>query len=93
MFQLGSMRIDDPLDNAGRGWRRLSADEVAELAYLAIRLSRPSVRKDLAGRNAAKADEAARWIAKAVSGRLRAYPTFGPGSLAASHSTIGKSVP
>ena len=33
------MRTDDPSDNAGRGWRRLTSEEVAALAYLAIRLA------------------------------------------------------
>ena len=54
------MRLVDPSDNGGRGWRRLEREEVAALAYLAIRLIRRSVRKDLAGREASKADEAAR---------------------------------
>ena len=64
------MRIDDASDNGGRGWRRLDADEVASLAYLAIRLARKSLRTDLAGRDASKADEAARQLAEAVSSRL-----------------------
>ena len=64
------MRIDDASDNDGRGWRRLDADEVASLAYLAIRLARKSLRTDLAGRDASKADEAARQLAEAVSSRL-----------------------
>lgn len=84
------MRIDDPLDNRGRGWRRLPPDEVADLAYLAIRLSRKAVRADLAGRDATKADAAARTLAEAVSSRLRAYPMFGPQRDAAAHSTVGK---
>jgi hypothetical protein len=61
------MRLDDPSDNRGRGWRRLEAHEVAALAYLAIRLIRKGVRTDLSGRDASKADEAARKLAEAVS--------------------------
>ena len=80
------MRLDDPSDNGGRGWRRLEREEVAALAYLAIRLIRRSVRKDLAGREASKADEAARRLAEAVSDRLRAYPTFGPAKPIGGHS-------
>jgi hypothetical protein len=80
------MRVDDPTDNGGRGWRRLEADEVAALAYIAIRLATPGIRADLAGRNAAKADEAARKLSEAVSGRLAAYPTFGPARHASGHS-------
>jgi hypothetical protein len=80
------MRIDDPSDNGGRGWRRLERDEVVALVYLAIRLIRKGVRTDLAGRDATKADEAARKLAEAVSDRLAAYPTFGPARPAVGHS-------
>ena len=84
------MRTDDPSDNGGRGWRRLNGDEVASLAYLAIRLARQSVRTDLSGRDASKADIAAKKIAEAVSSRLRAYSIFGPDRAAGSHSTGGQ---
>lgn len=80
------MRIDDPSDNGGRGWRRLASDEIADLAYLAIRLASRGVRSDLAGRNAAKADKAAKKLAEAVSARLATYPTFGPARAASGHS-------
>ena len=80
------MRIDHPSDNGGRGWRRLASDEIADLAYIAIRLASRGIRADLAGRNAAKADEAARKLAEAVSARLAAYPTFGPARAASGHS-------
>ena len=80
------MRLDDPSDNGGRGWRRLNAEEIAALAYLAIRLIGKGVRSDLAGRNAAKADDAARRLAEAVSERLAAYPVFGPSKAARGHS-------
>ena len=86
MFHLGTMRIDDPSDNGGRGWRRLTPEEVASLAYLAIRLASKGIRSDLAGRNASKADEAARKLSQAVSVRLTAYPTFGPARAAGGHS-------
>jgi hypothetical protein len=80
------MRLEDPSDNGGRGWRRLEREEVAALAYLAIRLIRRSVRNDLAGRDASKADDAARRLAEAVSDRFAAYPTFGPAKPAGGHS-------
>lgn len=80
------MRVDDPSDNGGRGWRRFTAAEIADLAYLAIRLMRRSVSADLAARDAIKADEAARKLAEAVSDRLAAYPIFGPAKPAISHS-------
>jgi hypothetical protein len=87
------VRLDDPSDLHGRGWRRLEPEEVAALAYLAIRLIRKGVRTDLAGRNASKADEAARKLAEAVSDRLAAYPVFGPARAARGHSAGGGSDP
>src|SRR5215212_7931725 len=80
------VRLEDPSDNGGRGWRRLEAHEVTALAYLAIRLIRKRVRTDLAGRDASKADEAARRVAEAVSQRLAAYPVFGAQRPAGGHS-------
>jgi hypothetical protein len=80
------MRLNDPSNNDGRGWRRLEREEVVALAYLAIRLIRRGVRTDLAGRDASKADEAAKRLAEAVSDRLAAYPTFGPARPADGHS-------
>ena len=80
------MRIDDPFENGGRGWRQLTSEEVAALAYLAIRLASKGIRSDLAGRNASKADEAARKLSEAVAVRLAAYPTFGPARAAGGHS-------
>lgn len=82
------MRVDDPSDNGGRGWRRLTATEVADLAYLAIRLVRRGVRADLSAKDAAKADKAARKLAEAVSSRLAGYPVFGPARPAPGHSAI-----
>ena len=80
------MRLDDPSDNGGRGWRRLRWEEIADLAYMAIRLIRKGIRSDLSVRNAAKADEAARKVAEAVASRLAAYPVFGPSRPASGHS-------
>ena len=86
MFHLTAMRLDDPSDNGGRGWRRLESDEVAALAYIAIRLAIRGVKADLMGRNADSADKAARKLSEAVSARLAAYPTFGPAKLPTAHS-------
>ena len=80
------MRLDDPCDNKGRGWQRLNPSEIADLTYIAIRMAARGVRTDIAGRNATKADEAARKLAQAVSDRLAAYPVFGPARPAANHS-------
>jgi hypothetical protein len=84
------MRIADPTDNNGRGWRRLEPHEVAALAYLAIRLIRKGVRVDLASRDASKADDAARTLADAVSRRLTPYRVFGPERPARGHSAGGE---
>ena len=86
-------RIEDPTDNNGRGWRQLCGDEVAAIAYLAIRLCSRSVRANLAGRNAAKADEAAMQLSRAVADRLAAYPTFGPSRPPSAHSAAGAPKP
>ena len=80
------MRLDDPSENGGRGWRRLESDEVAALAYIAIRLTIRGVKADLAGRNADSADKAARKLSEAVATRLAAYPTFGPAKPLTAHS-------
>jgi hypothetical protein len=87
------MRLDDPSDNGGRGWRRLTSQEIADLAYIAIRLVRRAVRANLSARDAAQADEAARKLAEAVSSRLAAYLIFGPASAARGHSAGGGSDP
>lgn len=84
------MRLDDPSDNNGRGWQRLSTSEIADLTYIAIRMAARRVRTDFAGRNATKADEAARKLAEAVSRRLAAYPIFGPAKPASNHSAGGR---
>ena len=83
------MRIEDPSNNGGRGWRRLGPKEVADVAYIAIRLVSRGVRTNLSAREAAKADEAARKLAEAVSDRLAAYPTFGPDEPPKGHSAGG----
>lgn len=71
-------RLDDPCDNHGRGWREMTEEEVASLVYIAIRLSTRGTRTGLAGKDAAKADEAAKTIANAVAARLKACAVFGP---------------
>jgi len=87
------MRLDDPTDNGGRGWRRFTAEEIADLVYIAVRLIARGVRSDLADRDATKADEAARTVAKAVADRLAGYPTFGPARASKVHSAGGGSDP
>jgi len=91
LFHNAQMRLDDPTDNGGRGWRRFTAEEIADLVYIAVRLIARSVRSDLAATDATKADKAARTVAKAVAGRLAGYPTFGPSKAPKGHSAGGGS--
>jgi hypothetical protein len=71
------LRVEDPTNNRGLGWKQLEAGEIAELLYFTIRTLPKSVRNDLYGRNPMKADEAARKVAKALADRLTGYPVFG----------------
>jgi hypothetical protein len=72
------IHVHDPTDNDGRGWKRLTDEDLVELLYIAIRLVRAGVRRDLSAREASRADAAARIIAREVVERLRYYPVFGP---------------
>ena len=72
------LRIDDPTDNDGRGWKRLSEDELASLIYMSLRLTSKSVRPAYVDRNPAKVDEAVRMLARNVASRLKGYATFDP---------------
>ena len=72
------LRIDDPTDNDGRGWQRLSEEELASLIYMALRLTSKSVRAAYVDRNSAKVDEAVRALSRTVASRLKGYATFGP---------------
>lgn len=72
------LRLDDPDDNRGLGWARLSEEQMVDLLYIGLKLARRSHRRDLTDRNAVKSDAAARAIATQLAGRLRHYPVFGP---------------
>lgn len=72
------LRLDDPTDNHGVGWVRLTDDQLTSLIYIGLKLARKGPRRDLTNRNAIKADEAAKVIAKGLVERLRRYPVFGP---------------
>ena len=80
------LRVDDPNDNGGRGWRRLTEDELASLIYLALRLTSKSVRNAYVDRNPAKVDDAVRTLAQIVAARLKGYATFGPARPGKPHS-------
>ena len=72
------LRLDDPDDNRGLGWTRLSEEQLVDLLYIGLKLARRSHRRALADRNAVKSDAAATAIATELAGRLGHYPIFGP---------------
>lgn len=72
------LRLDDPTDNRGLGWARLSGKQFVDLLYIGLKLARRSHRRDLSDRNALKSDAAAKAIATELAERLSHYPVFGP---------------
>lgn len=80
------LRVEDPTDNHGRGWREMTGHEIAELLYFTVRTAPKHLRYDLNGRNPIKGDYAARRIAEMLAERLRGYPVFGPARLPESHT-------
>lgn len=72
------LRLDDPDNNRGLGWLRLTEKQLVELLYIGLKLARRSHRRGLTDRNALKADAAAKAVATELAERLRRYPIFGP---------------
>jgi hypothetical protein len=72
------LQLNDPTDNRGLGWVQLTEDQLVGLLYIGLKLARRSHRTGLTDRNATKADDAAKAIAKLLAERLRHYPVFGP---------------
>lgn len=72
------LKLEDPSNNAGRGWARMGARELIDLLYIGLKLAARRHRAALADRNAAKADDAAKAIACHLAERLSHYPVFGP---------------
>ena len=72
------LRLDDPHDNLGRGWKRLSSVELIGLVYIALKLTPRRIRSAFQGRDAQKSDDACQAMAGAIADRLNAYPVFGP---------------
>jgi len=48
------LRLDDPTDNRGLGWTRLTEPQVIDLLYIGLKLSMPSDRRGLSDRNATR---------------------------------------
>lgn len=72
------LRLDDPTDNHGLGWTRLTEEQLISLLYIGLKLVDRRYRRGLTERDATKADAAAKAIAKLLAERLRHYPVFGP---------------
>ena len=72
------LRLEDPDNNRGLGWIRLTEDQLVDLLYIGLKLARRSHRRDLTDRNTLKSDAAAKAIAGQLVERLRHYPIFGP---------------
>jgi len=72
------LHLEDPTNNGGRGWARLTARQLVDLIYIGLKLAARRHRAALADRNATKSDEAARAIACHLADRLGHYPMFGP---------------
>ena len=72
------LRLQDPTDNRGLGWTRLTEEQLIGLLYVGLKLADRRYRRGLTERDATKADAAAKAIAKLLAERLRHYPVFGP---------------
>lgn len=83
------LRLDDPNDNGGRGWARVSEDQLVGLLYIGLKVAELQHRSGLSARNATKADEAAKTIAVLLAERLRSYSIFGPAKPQGGHSCGG----
>ena len=72
------LRLEDPSDNRGLGWSRLTDGQLIGLLYIGLKLADRRYRRYLTDRDATKADAAAKAIATLLAERLRHYPVFGP---------------
>ena len=72
------LQLDDPTDNRGLGWARLTEEQLVSLLYIGLKLADRRYRRGLTERDATKADAAAKAIAELLAERLRHYPIFGP---------------
>jgi hypothetical protein len=72
------LKLDDPTNNGGRGWVRLTAKQLIDLLYIGLKLAPRRHRAGLVQRDASKSDEAAKAVATHLAERLEQYPVFGP---------------
>ena len=72
------LQLNNPTDNRGRGWSRLTEDQLISLLYIGLELADRRYRSDLTARDATKADAAAKAIATLLAERLSHYPVFEP---------------
>jgi len=84
------LRVEDPTDNNGRGWREMTGEEIAQFLYFTVRTAPKHLRSDLNGRNPIKGDYAAKRIAEMLADRLKGYPVLGPARPPKAHTCGGQ---
>ena len=70
------LRLDDPSDNHGKGWRQMSEAEIAEHLYFTVLMLPKQLVRDLKDRNAAKSSEAAKRVSVELAKRLSPCAVF-----------------
>jgi hypothetical protein len=70
------LRVDDPDDNRGLGWRQMAAEEIAEFLYFTVLKLPKSAVNDLKHLDTRKSTQAARRISKALAERLAPCAVF-----------------
>lgn len=70
------MRLDDPTDNNGLGWRQLTRDELVHDLRIWLKVMPRWKCTDYKDRNPIKSDQAVRRMADDLADRLMHYPMF-----------------
>jgi hypothetical protein len=70
------MRLEDPTDNDGLGWRRMTREELVHNLCIWLKVMPRWKRSGFGDRNALKSDEAARRMAEDIADRLKSCPMF-----------------
>jgi hypothetical protein len=70
------VRLEDPTDNNGLGWRLVTREELVHDLCIWLKVMPRWKRAGFGDRNALKSDEAARRMAEHIADRLKPYPMF-----------------
>lgn len=73
-----TIRIEDDDDNAGRGWRRLTREDVHGIVSMVLILQRPGTKRGYSTGGDHIRSLAVRVITDAILDRVMHYPIFGP---------------